>query len=223
MRALAVVLALPLALVGWQWWNDHATERLLSPIASEVSGRDVEVDCQSLWANLLDPLPRHGEVRFDVNGVPEPRIFLTHQTCDRLQAYAGRSRHGQLDCLRTLDWSQAAPLDPRSDCYERSSRTVYALLTLAHEAYHTAGETGEAATNCLAIQAMAYVGVRLGAAREEAELAARAMAALEPLQTGGYGTDRCRAGTELDLHPETRAFPTEHPIVAPRGDRGRAR
>jgi hypothetical protein len=223
MRALAVVLAVPVALVGWQWWSDHSAERMLSPVASEVAGRTVVVDCQSLWANLVDALPRHGEVRFDANGIPEARIFLTHPTCDRLQAFAGSSRHGELDCLRGLDWRDTVPLDPRSDCYRESSRTVYALMTLAHEAYHTAGETHEAVTNCLAIQAMAFVAVRLGAPRDEAELVARAMAALEPLQSGGYGTDRCRAGTELDLHPETPAFPTESAIVAPNGDRGARR
>ena len=221
MRSLAVVVAIPLALVAWQWWSDHSAERMLSPVASEVAGREVVVDCQSLWANLLDALPRHGEVRFDANGIPEARIFLTHQTCDRLQAFADSSRHGELECLRSLDWSRPVALDPRSDCYDRSSKTVYALMTLAHEAYHTAGETNEAVTNCYAIQAMAYVAVRLGAGRDEAELVANAMAALEPLQSGGYGTDRCRAGTELDLHPKTRRFPTEETIVAPMGDRGR--
>ena len=220
MRTLAVALAIPLALVVWQWWSDRSAERVLAPVASAVAGRDVHVDCQGLWANLIDPLPRHGEVRFDASGVPEDRIFLTHQTCDRLQAFAGRAHHGELDCLRSLDWSQATPLDPRSKCYAASSQTVYALLTLAHEAYHTAGETNESVTNCDAIQAMAFVGVALGAQWQEAELAAQAMAALEPLQGGGYGTDRCRAGTELDLHPETSSFPTEHPIVAPMGYRG---
>jgi hypothetical protein len=217
MRTVAVVLAIPLALVGWQWWSDRSATRLLSPVASEVAGRDVRVECQSLWANLLDPLPRHGEVLFDANGVPEGRIFLTHPTCDRLQAFAGKRRHSELDCLRHVDWERPLPILPRSECYERSSKTVYALMILAHEAYHTAGETNEATTNCNAIQAMAYVGVRLGADQREAELAALAMAALEPLQGGGYGTDRCHAGSELDLHPETPAFPTEHPITAPHG------
>lgn len=220
MRTLSVVLAIPLVLVSWQWWSDRSTEHVLSPVASAVSGRHVSIDCQGLWANLVDALPRHGEVRFDANGFPERRIFLTHQTCDRLQAFAGRAHHGQLDCLRSVDWSQSVPLVPRSDCYRAASETIYALMTLAHEAYHTAGETDEAVTNCDAIQAMAYVGTALGAEWQEAELAAQAMAALEPLQGGAYGTDRCRAGTELDLHPETADFPTEHPIVAPQGYRG---
>jgi hypothetical protein len=220
MRTLAVVAALPLAIVGWQWWSDRSTERLLSPIASEAAGRSVEVDCQSLWANLIDALPRHGEVLFDANGVPEGRIFLTHPTCDRLQSFAGRTYHRQLACLHRIDWQVPVPLLPGSDCYEDVAQTVYAVMTLTHEAYHTAGEVDEVRTNCFAIQGMAYTAVRLGAARREAELLALAMAALEPFQAGGYGTDRCRAGTELDLHPETPAFPTEQPIAAPRGYRG---
>ena len=109
----------------------------------------------------------------------------------------------------------AGALAPTSDCYRRASPTVYALLTLAHEAYHTAGDTVEATTNCHAIQAMAFVAVALGADEREGERAADAMVALEPLQSGGYATDRCRARTELDLHPETPDFPTEHPIAPP--------
>ena len=62
---------------------------------------------------------------------------------------------------------------------------------------------------------MAYIAVAFGANERDGELAARAMAALEPFQGGEYATSRCRAGTELDLHPETPAFPTEHPIGPP--------
>jgi hypothetical protein len=215
MRVAAAVLAIPLALVAWQWWSDRSAERLLAPVASSVAGRTVTVDCQSLWSNLLDAQARHGEVRFDANGKPEPRIFLAHPTCDRLQAFAGHAQHSELDCLEAVGWAQQIPPAARSECYGRSSPTVYALLTLAHEAYHTAGDTDEAVTNCHAIQAMAFVAVALGAGADEAELAAKAMAALEPLQGGEYATARCRAGTELDLHPETPDFPTEHPIAPP--------
>jgi hypothetical protein len=205
------------ALVGWQWLDDRSTERALAPIASAVAGRTVAVDCQSLWATLLDALPRHGSVRFDVNGVPEPRIFLTHATCDRLQDFEGRRRHGAVSCLRGIQWTQVMPLAPGSPCYRSASPTIYALLTLAHEAYHTAGITNEASANCYAIQAMAYVATSLGAEQAEAEILADAMRALAPLQAGEYGTQRCRAGDTLDLHPETPDFPTEHPIAPPRG------
>jgi hypothetical protein len=217
MRLLACVVAIPVALVGWQWLDDRSTEHTLAPVASAVAGRTVDVDCQSLWANLVDPLPRHGSVRFDQSGTPEARIFLTHVTCDRLQAFRGKRRHRELGCLRTMDWAKPVPLVPGSACYRSASKTIYALLTLAHEAYHTAGVTDEATANCYGIQAMAYVASALGAEQAEAELLARAMNALEPLQAGAYGTVRCRAGDTLDLHPQTREFPTEHPVGPPLG------
>ncbi|MGL6280763.1 MAG: hypothetical protein ACRC50_14555, partial [Gaiella sp.] len=149
MKLLAALLAVPALVLAWQWVSDARTERRLAPVASAVAGRDVSVDCQTLWGALIDPLPRHGEVLFDRNGIPEARLFLTHQTCDRLAAFAGRSRHGELDCLHTTDWS-AVPGGPFGHpCYAEASDTVYALLTLAHEAYHTAGVMNEAVTNCL--------------------------------------------------------------------------
>ena len=46
------------------------------------------------------------------------------------------------------------------------------------------------------------------------------MEALEPRQGGEYGTAECHAGGKFDLHPETAAFPTEHPIVPPLGHGG---
>ncbi|MDH4345305.1 MAG: hypothetical protein OEW31_03110 [Thermoleophilia bacterium] len=215
MRALAVVVTVPVALVAWQWWDDRGTERTLAPVASAVAGRPVAVDCQSVWASLVDALPRHGEVRFSADGVPEPRLFLTHPTCDRLQAFASSRSHDELRCLSTLDWGSDRPLLPGTPCYEEASSTVYALLTLAHEAYHVVGVTNEAATNCYAIQAMAYAAAALGAPPPEAVLVAQAMNALEPLQGGGYGTTQCVAGSELDLHPETPTFPTEQPLAPP--------
>ena len=60
------------------------------------------------------------------------------------------------------------------------SKTIYAVLVLAHESYHTSGVADEAAANCFAIQAMAWTAMQLGAAAGEAELLARAMEALEP-------------------------------------------
>jgi hypothetical protein len=83
--------------------------------------------------------------------------------------------------------------------------------------------TSESTANCDAIQAMGFVATRLGADEGEAHAAAAAMAALEPFQGDGYGTNECRAGAALDLHPETPAFPTEDPITAPMGVGGTLR
>jgi hypothetical protein len=221
MRFLAVVLAVPVLFVGWQMWRDHALEHDLRPIAAGVAGRSVQVDCQSYWASLLDAQSREGEVMFDANGVPEPKIFLTRNMCERLHRFRGRAHHGELDCLHTIDWGRPDALPFSSPCFAEASGTIYAILVLAHESYHTAGVTDEAAANCFAIQAMAWTAIRLGAPVSEGELLARAMLALEPAQGPEYGTSDCAPGGRLDLHPETSDFPTEHPIVAPLGRGGR--
>jgi hypothetical protein len=216
-KLLAAVLAVPVLLVGWQWWSDARTESRLRPVASAIAGRGVEVDCQSFWGSLLDAQSRHGEVWFGPDGVPEARIFLTHPTCGRLEGFAGKSHHAELDCLAEIDWGSSMPLPLESECYGRSSDTVYALLTLAHEAYHTAGVRDEALANCYAIQAMGWAASALGAGVDEAERIALAMAALAPYQRGPYANGNCRAGSDIDLHPETAAFPTEQPLAPPHG------
>jgi len=220
MRIVAAVLAVPMLLLVWQWWETTSTERRLAPVASEVAGRQVEIDCQSLWGAMIDTQSREGEVHFDADGTPDARIFLTHDTCKRLARFAGKSHHAELDCLASLDWSRQLTLaDP---CYQRSSKTIYAVLILAHEAYHTAGVRDEAVANCFATQSMAYAASALGAAPAEAQRLALAMMHLLPLQQGSYQTGDCVPGSELDLHPETPAFPTELPIAAAHGRGGRS-
>ncbi len=178
------------------------------------------VDCQSFWGNLLDAQGREGEVQFDAAGIPEPRLFLTRSTCGRLRTFAGHSHHTELDCLRQVDWRTSDPLPFDSSCYADAADTIYAVLVLAHESYHTIGVSDEATTNCYAIQAMAWTAVQLGAASGEAELIARAMDVLEPEQDAPYGTNECHAGGTLDLHPETPDFPTEQPLAPPLGTGG---
>ena len=164
MRFLAAVIAVPALLIGWQLWSDHSFEQRLEPIAAGISGRPDTVNCQSFWGGLIDAQAREGEVFFDAAGVPESKLFLTRPTCQRLRKFAGHSHHGELDCLAAIDWTATEPLPFDSECYARARRTIYAVLVLAHESYHTAGVVDEAAANCFAIQAMAWTAVQLGAA-----------------------------------------------------------
>ena len=221
MRTVAVVIALPVLVVAWQAWRDHSIEQRLEPIAAGVAGRHVKVDCQSFWGSLLDAQAREGEVRYSAQGVPEAKLFLTHKICGELRRFAGHAHHGELDCLAAVDWAAPDPLTVGSPCYERAADTVYAVLVLAHESYHTTGVEDEAAANCFATQAMAWTAVQLGDGTTEAELLAKAMAALEPERSNPYGTDECHAGGKLDLDPQTADFPTEHPVAPPLGKGGR--
>ena len=220
MRIAGVFLVLPFAFFGWMHWSTIRVEHELRPVASAVAGHRIQVDCQGWLSSLVDVQSREGEVQFDANGKPEPRIFLTRPTCQRFDAFAHSHHHPALDCLAGIDWSQPDPLPPDSPCGLKASPTVYALLILAHESYHTAGVIDEVTTNCYAIQAIAYVAWRLGASEREGELAALAMDALEPHQIDGYATTDCRPGTALDIHPETPEFPTELPLAPPGLPRG---
>ena len=120
-----------------------------------------------------------------------------------------------------IDWRSSDPLPFDSPCYAHAADTIYAVLILAHESYHTAGVTDEAATNCFAIQAMAWTATQLGApagrggAARPGDGGARARG-----RRAGYATTECHAGGRLDLHPETPEFPTEHPIAPPLGHGG---
>jgi len=215
MRVLLSIAAVPVLLFGWLSWSDRSFEHRLQPIASEIAGREISVDCQGFFRGLVDVQAREGEVRFDAAGQPEPKIFMTRPTCRRLKAFAGHAHHGELDCLTALDWRAPDPLSLSSPCYEKASSTIYAILILAHESYHARGVVDEATANCDAIQTMAWTAHELGAAEDEAELVARAMESLEPGQDPPYATTRCHAGLALDLHPETPDFPTEHPLAPP--------
>jgi hypothetical protein len=219
-KLLAAFLAVPAIVLAWQWWADTSTERTLTPVASAIAGRDVTVNCQTFWGSLVDVLPRHGEVLFDRNGIPEPRIFLTHDTCKRLARFAGRRHHGELDCLETTTWARDRVVPFQDTCYGRASATLYAMLTLAHEAYHTAGVMTESTTNCYATQALAFAARELGADEDEARIAASSVAALLPFQGDAYRTSECTAGSRLDLNPDTPAFPTERTIRPPKGQGG---
>jgi hypothetical protein len=219
-KLLAAVLVVPAIVLAWQWWSDTSTERMLTPVASAIAGREVAIDCQTIWGALIDPLPRHGEVMFDRNGIPEPRIFLTHDTCKRLARFAEHTRHPELDCLESAPWARREGAPFQDPCYDQASGTIYAVLTLAHEAYHTAGVMSESTANCYATQALAYAATALGADESEARAAASAMAALLPFQGDAYRTSECAARSRFDLNPGTPSFPTEPAILPPRGKGG---
>jgi hypothetical protein len=221
MRVLAAVLAVPAVILAWQWWGDTSTERQLAPVASAIAGRKVKVDCQTFWGALIDTQPRNGQVRFDGSGIPDADIFLTHNTCSRLADFAEARHHPKLDCLAALDWSSPTPLTFGSPCYATASRTIYAILTLAHEAYHTAGVQDEALANCYATQSMGYAASALGASQDESLRIAAGMNVLLPFQQSGYQTSGCTRGSDLDLNPQTPAFPTEVPLAPQYGKGGK--
>jgi hypothetical protein len=84
-----------------------------------------------------------------------------------------------------------------------------ALVTLAHESIHLRGWADEALTQCYAIQEVAFTVEWLGGSRQEGAAVASYLLSLQPFMPTDYQSGECAAGRSLDLHPETRVFPTE--------------
>jgi hypothetical protein len=122
-----------------------------------------------------------------------------------------RIRLGPATCL-ALDELAAAPGslrclgDPRAFCHADAVEGAIAVVTLAHEAQHAAGETNEAAAQCRALQVADDVAGALGVpARDAARIGAFVRHALQ--QPPEYRSPDCRPAGRLDLEPQTPAFP----------------
>ena len=209
-------LAVPFLLVvlvasGWGWEHHVRThnEAALSAVASDMAGRPVHVSCQSFWKALVDVDSRLGDVPFP-NGYAADRTHLTRAVCGKLIRFRTSSSHLELDCLSTIDWSHFSALDAASStCIRGAEPTSEALMTLAHESMHLRGWADEAAAQCYGIQEVAYTVEQLGGTLAEGKGVASFMLAMEGGLPEDYQSGECRAGGQLDLHPETDAFPTE--------------
>jgi hypothetical protein len=209
-------LAVPLLLVvlvasGWGWEHHVRTrnEAALSTVASELAGRSVHVSCQSFWKSLVDVDNRLGDVPFP-NGYAADHTHLTRAVCGKLTRFRDSSSHPELDCLSTIDWSRFTEVDAsNADCIRKADSTSEALMTLAHESMHLRGWADEATAQCYGIQEVAYTVEQLGGTAAEGQAVASFMLAVQGGMPEEYQSGECRAGGQLDLHPDTQAFPTE--------------
>jgi hypothetical protein len=219
------VVAIVLVLAGWGWsrYDRAANERALAAVASELAGRQVGVECQGFWSELVDIRARSGDVPFP-GGRPPDHTYLTRKVCKALKSFRGSSSHRELACLADVDWSRwSFAADFRGACADGARETAEAINTLTHEAMHLRGFVGEAQAQCYAIQHDAWTVVRLGGTPAEGAALARFVLALQPGLPGEYQSSECRAGGSLDLHPETPAFPSEGaPVLPPASLRGPA-
>lgn len=170
--ALLAVVALGSVLLVVQ------TERLqerLSEVASELVGSPVTVDCQSRGQEMLDVGNELGQVRFGVDGRPEPHTLIKRRPCADLERY--------------LEGEQAAP----------TRGQVVAVHVLSHEARHLAGQRVEAETECAAMQRDARTARLLGASDDEARALARTYwLEVYPQMPDEYRSGSCVPGGTLD-------------------------
>jgi hypothetical protein len=212
------IVAIGIVVLGaWVWQHEAhvADERALAAVADDVSGREVGVQCQGFFSELLDIRDRAGDVPFPRGAAPD-HTYLTRSTCRALKRFRTHSTHPDVDCLLAVDWrSYSALRDGASPCVRRAWSSAQAINTLTHEAIHLRGYVDEAQTQCYAIQTDAWAVERLGGTAAEGIAVASLVLASQPLLPTEYQSSACHAGGSLDLHPETPAFPTENPPLPP--------
>lgn len=196
---LAIYLLVPVILFsGWQIVRREQNERGLALVASQVAQREVGVSCPGFWTRLVEITPNAGWVGFDENGKPDDKTQLSATTCSSL----GQLRKDGPPAVRCLLAGSGA-------CPKATLAAVQGMITLSHEAWHLRGVTGEAQTQCYAIQTIEQVARGFGFVPRDAALVAT-YAALDDARApvGEYHSPECRPGGVFDLHRETPAWPS---------------
>jgi hypothetical protein len=194
---IAAVLLCALAFVGWRKYETHELENRLAGIAGEIARRPVHVHCQGAVGAALDVTGEAGSVWFDADGSPADTTDLKRDICRRLDRYP-----------HVHDGAAFACVAGATECPLDTLKTLHALHTLAHEAWHLAGERNEAMAECHALQTTALVAERLGATPAEGEASAVVVATqIYPRMPSEYVTTDCRDGGPLDLHPASSVWP----------------
>jgi hypothetical protein len=212
-----VKLAVPLILIvlvcgGWavEKQSRAGNEHALSAVASELAGRPVHVRCESFWHSIVNVDGNLGDVPFP-NGRAASYTHITRGMCGQLTRFRGRPERPELACLAQFDWSAftGSGNPAATACSEQANDMAEALVTLTHESMHMRGWADEAVAQCYALQEVAFTIEQLGGSHQEGAEVASYLLSLQPFMPTDYQSSECAAGRSLDLHPETRAFPTE--------------
>lgn len=175
---LIPVLLVPALFLGWQEWQFRQDEAQFSAVATQIAGRDVQVECQRFMGALVDATGEAGYVQFDADGAPSDTGRIERDTCNDLR-----------------DWLHSDKSNP-------PLKQVIAVHVLGHESYHLAGIRDEAATECSAMQRDDDVAEDLGATAEQARaLATRYADEVYPHMPDTYRSNECVDGGTLDADP----------------------
>ncbi len=181
---LIPVLLAPALILGWQEWSFRTDQAEFSRIASEIAGRDVQIECQRFTGALLDPTAEAGYVAFDADGLPSDTGRLERDACNALRDYL----HGD---------KGSPDLDQ-----------VVAVQVLVHESFHLAGVRSEAQTECSAVQRLDEVAEKLGATPAQARsLAERYYDEVYPRMPSAYVSSDCVDQGAWDVAPADTTWP----------------
>ncbi len=196
------------------WDYDDAHRRCLAGIPNwdvQVAGLEAALSEPAARAASIDPppiecvAPADWQAIVEEVGTPDDlmlggvvraddsTIMLAPVTCLALD---GVPRHPALPCLVSL----------RDRCRAGSTEAAIGLATLAHEAQHVDGVQDEAVADCRALQRVDDVARALGIPADQAAQIGSFVRHLR-ITPDEYRSDECRPGGDLDLEPETPAFP----------------
>jgi hypothetical protein len=176
-------------------------EALLSDISGEVAGRQVTLHCEKAaeW--------RLAESQTKVEGHLLGYVFeggravhLAPSLCYVLHRLRYLHWQPDMSCL-----SRAKDVD-QPVCPPRPSELIRSAVTLAHEAYHVAGEENEQRAQCFGLQKTSQVAQRLGVLPTVADqMAWYAWQFSEAPKS--YASPQCKEGGELDIDKQSSVFP----------------
>lgn len=161
--------------------NKTATERLIADAVLPISVQNVFISCQAIdqKENAGTTITR-GETPF-IGKYATPVILLSEETCQNIEDFSALS-----------------------DKTDASKEQLQALITIAHEAYHTTGVTEEDKAECYAVQRILTVAHKLGATLDEADyIQDRAVALQRSTASEGYISKDCRNNGPYDLDPHS--------------------
>lgn len=172
-------------------------EPRLSAVATNLAGRTVEARCWSVddWARLdREWIAYSGEGITGVTGYvrhsARGRLHLSPRTCSSLAQFV------------------YAKARPTNKAPVRRDRLASALLTLGHEAQHSASIDDEKTAECRGVQLVRPVARMLGATRDYAAFIAVSAWRHNYGSTGGeLKSPECRNGGTLDLNPTSAVWP----------------
>lgn len=181
------VIAVPLVALFWTERQWVSAERTFSSVARSVAPGSAGVHCQRMGEAFVYAGAELGRVQFAEDGRPEGPAMLTYETCQRISAY-----------LRSSPADHGRP----------SLEEVVAVHVLSHEAWHLAGITSEAKSECRALQSDAAVAQQLGATAAQGRgLARMYLTAVYPQMPSSYVSRDCREGGTLDETPDDGSWP----------------
>ena len=195
-KTRVVVLVILLAIFAQQGWMEYKwqkQERVMADSVSLITGGNATVHCQRMNEAFFYANANLGHVRYDSNGVPEKTTMITWETCRDFR-----------------DWWDSDKTNP-------TDKEIIAVHILAHEAVHMSGETGEAITECYALQLMPDIAEEFGATPAEAdEMSAWYIQNVYPSLYAPYKSTECREGGNMDLSPDDGVWPRTKLVDYPR-------